>query len=661
MGFAYGMGGDQGKPSTPMDTDYAIIKQAVNWSPDTFSTPRALAFNGKMRLLMTEASYRASDVGEIDVPVALVFTSSPEDFKKKYLISFATKVFDEVGRMTNWLEGNSKEHGLNMDGVGPKKPLVADLKFESTNVVPDTNAIMYYDRSNCVIAFPDIWMNNSYDEIQRVIQNNLEFLKIVPTIKSIGYGLFKNGGDENPGGLDMVARPNTFIRISPSDVLRCKQTTFTDPNIKMKYHAYYTYLVAIALWAFVEHVDLKDHEWVTKLQDTNMLGGDAAVSGLNRTIHDYVAYVEVLMFGLVGYGDTKVERTWNAKSISTTLKHAFGFGFTMANRKWWNMEDMLNWENYFQFCTLLGFCMETVHPTTQVLAIDRVTRAQASLIGDFNKVNHGNYPSMGGISGIHFLSPTNDMTWQGENCLPIPVLVNDRIVERDIKKLAKIANNYKPLRTDTNTKAYSSVEVKRGEIPDDLIDWTSMEAKRFVLNPTIDARILETRYPKRDITRYIFPSYGMLSVNDEFDDYLRRQMFIVGLMANGSRTPSEGIILSPELEFFGVSEVRYFTNRLDEKIIDKDGDTDTIGLQEPTGAAGMSGGKTIVTSQTPKNQGQPPTETSEFRGHQESEAGIAAIKDKNGRIVGKESANVDSNTKSDSDSGSKDDPATEEG
>jgi hypothetical protein len=604
MGIAFDFVGSQGQSSTPMDTAFAIIKQCVIHNPKTKSETLVLATNGKLNVSATASDIGTNLAGSLTSLGIALFKKLPDkgdepgvnDYSKHFnamIKPFLNRLLYARNSLVNYQFGGSVEKARYMDGEESKGEVLTDIydddvRMESVDAVPLRNGILYHDRSEVVIAYDKQYMMEEFSELQYILQDSIELLRVRPRLGIIGFGLHQ----AQKGELKFVARPNCYIRVGEKTLLKASLTTFDWPNRKLALHSYWVYLLAFGLWLWRERIPLGDAAAVKE----KYLAACARTTSrsMSYSIDDYAAFAQTLLYGLVGEGDTSLERTWNADDIMQSLIHMFGLNYSLANRAMWNVANPDNWKRFHTFCIILAFVAARTKPFSLNLEITKVRVADRATTERLNDVNHGHIEGFGSLAGLHFLSPTNDFVWQGESSVPLPCVV-DMSRDRDphSAQLGAYANYYLRLRTERSPVGFKPLEVTHGEIPPNVIDENSKEQVRFALKVTNDARIFETDYPMRSVIRYRFPRNGLIRVKDADDDMARHHLYFLGLMANGDRLLSEGYIISPSLQVFKPMDVHYYQNKFGETLVEKKGKKTP---QEPKPTSGMTGGKVTSTS-----------------------------------------------------------------
>jgi hypothetical protein len=369
------------------------------------------------------------------------------------------------------------------------------------------------------------------------------------------------------------------------------------PNNQVRRQALYMLLAAVALYMFIEGVDLKSIP-----KDCFELRND------HYCIHDYVGVVSLLISGLTGFGDTPVTKTWSSLDIQTTLDHILGFGYSIANRLLWEGSTQ-NWQSYYLFCMFLGFAMARVKPVTMDYQLIKYINQDRLVTERFNLANHANFDSIGSISGLVFPMPRNDLKWKGQSVLPFPALMDMRAIEQD-KDVFQRANMYDNL-LKVNGKSFSTITVTKGEIPPNSIDPMSLEQKWFFFKSDNDARIVEEEYELRSVFKYKFPRWGIARNN--MPDYMKRFLWMIGLFTNGDRALKVGYLSDVGMQILTPVHVTYYRTSLMDTVIVKEGsdmktDTDKEIIHQPKPTAGMTGPSVVNTQSEPTEIPQPPAQ-----------------------------------------------------
>jgi hypothetical protein len=216
--------------------------------------------------------------------------------------------------------------------------------------------------------------------------------------------------------------------------------------------------------------------------------------------------------------------------------------------------------------------------------------------------NHGQFESIGGISGMWLPTPRNDMSWKGERMIPLPVCMDmgtELIKDTDRLERANVLSNM----TKFNSVSFTSVVVDRGEIPSNTIDYTSTQQKYLMFKPSSDGRIIEETYDWREVIKYKFPRWGIL--RNGLDDSAKRILSMIGLFMNGDNSLKEGTLMPVGMGLISPVNVKYAKTKLNEQVIVKEG-SDTVTdpskklLQKPKVGAGITG-QANVTEDKPRS------------------------------------------------------------
>jgi hypothetical protein len=543
--FAIGFDGVQGKISVPLEGALGLYKQAAVWNPGGMTQPMWITTNGKFDL-------QANDPAKLLVATARMPTINcfrDEDFKKvhdvlvKPINELADKlIMDKIVIGNDDVTVQKQEKGISK----------GDVAIETVNRIPEDRPIIFRDRRRMVIGFDRLWKAAREDEIQWEIQDRLSMVRATPTMKPIGYGFMEGNSGED---WHLVRRPNRYIKVGPRTVVRVDQTELDISNNESRVQASYMYLAACALREFCKIGEAPMH-----------------MDQKNYNIHDYVAYCNLILAGIAGYGDTPTTKHWTSTDIQTTIDHMLGYGYSMANRYQWGSDKALEtWIAYYKWCLFMAYAIARVKAPTMDYEVLKYINQDRLVTERFTRVNHGHFSGFGGFGNLVMLIPRNDMTWKGNTVFPFPVVVDTKGIS-DERKALQQANDYEMLREKKNV-SWSTVRVERGEIPPNTIDHESTAQKWLLLDPTSDGRIVEMNLPLRDTIEYTFDRSNV--VVNGLDEKTRRALFMIGNLTNSGRVLTEGYITDVSLKLMEPVEVTYFKTSFDEMAVKKK-DTATV-------------------------------------------------------------------------------------
>jgi hypothetical protein len=500
------------------------------------------------------------------MPTAWIYSDA--DFKVIYdvLIKDICKKIDEM-ILDKLALGNDDVTFKKQEQNGS----TADVQLETINRTPEDRPILFRDRRKLIIAFDKLWKATREDELQWQIQDRLSLIRNMPTMKPIGYGFMDGNGGKD---WHLVRRPNRYVKVGPRTVVKIDQTTLDIGNNEARIQASYMYMAAYALREFCKIGSAPD-KW-----DRNQYN-----------IHDYVAYCNLILAGVAGFGDTPTVKHWTATDIQTTIDHMLGFGYTIANRYQWgvNGDIVRAWSKYYEWCLLMAFAIARVKAPTMDYEVTKYLNQDRLVHNRFTQVNGGHFPGFGGFGNMVMLLPRNDMTWKGKPMFAFPVIVDTDPLD-DEKSVLTQANDYQRLRT--KQVSFSSVRIDKGEIPPNVVDHTSTQQKWILLEPANDARIVEMQLELRDTIEYVFDRSTV--VQNGLDEESRRVLYMISNLTNSPRVLTEGYITDVSLGLFSPIEVTYYKTSFEELAVKKkdtatETDIDKKLVQIPKDAAGMSG------------------------------------------------------------------------
>jgi hypothetical protein len=572
--FGIGFEGTQGKYSVPLESALGLYKQVAIINPGGFTQPMFVTTNGKLDI-------QCDDPDTLLIAKARMATLWKFDDKD---IPFVLKEFIEpICKLIDKLILDKMEFG-NDDVTFKKQEAggsTADVMLETVNRTPEDRPIFFRDRRRIIIAFDRLWKATKEDEIQWEIQNLLGRVRNVPNMAPIGYG-FMHG--ESGKDWHLERRPNKYIKVGPRTVIKMDQTTLDIGNNEARIQASYMYLAAYALREFCK------------------IGN--APNSFNKkeyNLHDYVAYCNLILAGIAGFGDTPTTKHWSSLDIQTTIDHMVGYGYTVANRYQWGSDgDPAIWKHYYRWCLIMAFAIARVKAPTMDYEFVKFINQDRLVHDRLTQVNGAHFPGFGGFGNLTLLMPRNDMKWKGKNMFAFPVIVDVDPID-DEKTILREANDYQRLRT--KQISFSTVRIEKGEIPPNTVDHLSLMQKWIILEPTNDARIIEMALEMRDTIEYSFDRSSVVS--NGIDEHTRQILYLISNLTNSSRVLTDGYITDVSLSLFRPYEVTYFKTSFEEMAVSKK-DTATVTdakakvIQVPKDAAGMAG--PAIANKEPKPQ-----------------------------------------------------------
>lgn len=576
-----GFVGDQGKVSAPMETSFALYKQAAVWTPDSFTRPLLLATQGKYEVITTEPGKRI--IAKSQTPIVWKFE---DEYVSDVVFERLIKpVFKALKPMIDYIPGNDDALFKKIE----EKTKLVDVQYETENLIPTNKPIIFRDRMEVVIGMDNEFRSMHYKRIQNEITEHMRELKMDPDPIPIGYGFF----DKDQDSIKLVRRPNRYNRVGFYSVMEMDLIKEDLPKRDQIRVASYTYLAAYALMKFCKGLPSRE----ITLPAECLPKDEKDVT--TWTIHDFCAIVTMLLSGIVGFGDdVPKDREYTASDIEGMLDTVFGFGYSISNRVLWDSTEE-NFANYYAFCLMLAFAASRIKPQIKEYEWAKVQGRGNERAGELlADANHGTYEGVGGMSNIYLPSPRNDMTFRGKSLLPIPVLCDQREIDSEKGRLEQ-ANYIKILR-QFHPVSFSSVTIDRGEIPPNTIDYTSTTQKWMMFKPTTDARIVEEMFEWRDVTKYKFPRWGI--VRNGIPEKQKRLLFMIGLMMNGDNTLKDGVPIKVSMNILQpVNVAVYRTKMLESAIIKEDSATTTDVaneiIQKPKATAGMTGPSVVTTEE----------------------------------------------------------------
>jgi hypothetical protein len=562
-GITIGPASDQGEVSSPIETSLALYKQCAIWEPNGRTTPILLTSNGNLDVAPNDTN--ALQAATARMPVCWVFSDrdlfdriDPTSKQNSSIEQTVFEpIFEQAKSLINYLEGNND---LTMNR-STNNVRLADVQYETINMVPKDRPIIYRDRMEIIVAFDTLFKATAENELQYRIQDLFDLERAIARPVPIGYGFFESKGDD----MVLVRRPNNFIRVGPRTCVRIDAMHLDMPNNEARRQALYIYLVAYALHRFMNGTTgcrlPKDARAADPEKESEGERG-------RWSIHDYAALATMLISGLTGYGDTPLTKTWTATDIQTTLDHIFGIGYSISNRLLWDATPT-NIGNYYLLCLFVGFAMSRIKPTTMDYAVMKYINQDRLVTARLNDVNHGNFPSIGSVTGLMLLMPRNDLKWKGRSMFPFPVLVD--MSGFTPETAMQRANMYEALRTPARVQSFSPVLIDRGEMPSNTIDHKSISEKWMSFRTTNDARVVIERLEMRDVIKYKFPRWGIM--RNGIADSFKRFLFVVGLFTGGERTLKDGFITDVSMQILRPIRVtQYRTSMLETATQKEDSD-----------------------------------------------------------------------------------------
>jgi hypothetical protein len=503
-------------------------------------------------------------------------------------------------KLVDFVEGND-------DALFKKtndKTKLVDVQYETENVIPNDQAILYRDRMEVVIGSDDLWRYTEYRKIQEAITSSLARSQQIsePQACPVGYGFFVAEGD----GLKLIRRPNSYFRVGEYSIGQIGYISKDIRKAEAIKVATYTYLAAYFLMVWSCGMDVS--KGLPDKLEGNMKFGttkDGAIDHKtlsNWTIHDYVAMVSILMHGLGASGETDLSRDYSVASIAESLDRMPGFAYSVSNRLQPD-SDPNYWANYYLFCLFLGFALSRVKTFALPMEMNKIAgRGNENMGVLLEDANHTEFEGIGGISNLWLPCPRNDMTWKGARIMPLPVIVDMYTEIVDPRERLHHANLLVDV-TRFNTVSFSSVQVDRGEIPSNTIDYKSTQSKALMFKPTSDARIMKEEYEWRSVTKYKFPRWGV--VKNGLSNKKRLLVSMFGLFMNGDTCLKNGSLVPVGMHIIQPVSVKYAKTKMNEDVVIKsDTDTETNVskklLQKPKAAAGMTG-ESVIESEKPRS------------------------------------------------------------
>lgn len=511
--------------------------------------PMVIMTNGKWD--PTEANRMSSLVGRGRMPVAWIF--SDDDMKGADGIEerFLKPILKEIDRRYKnaFVKGNpgSKE-----------KPSPEDVLFETVNKIPRDRPIIYKDRQNIILAMDRLWKNSVDADLQFMIQDRMTLVRKQPRPVPIGYGCFSGGDDWK-----LRKRANMYIKVGPRTIVRVQPTELDIAPNEARVQALYMYLVACLMRDWCPIKGTGDDEY---------------------TIHDEVAYANLLLASLVGFGDTQTVKHFTSTDIQTQMDHMPGVGFTLANRYMWGDKTPVDdYIKYFAWSTVLGMASARVKAATMEYEVVKYMNMDHLVHDRFARAMTPNIPGFGSFGNLVLLMPRTNFKSNEHMDVPFPCLVNTaRLSDREI---AESANDYFEL-PKLKPVGWKKIIVDRGEIPPNTFDPNSVTQEWVQFIPSSDARIVEQQANLRDLIHYKFSQQDLIM--NAVSDYKRKILWRMGLFANGDSTLTEGYIISPSLALLEPVNVMYRVTSFEELAIEKK-ETDTVGTQIPKESAGLVG------------------------------------------------------------------------
>lgn len=541
-GITFGPNSDQGKISSAVIPGLSLYRQAAVITPDMPSRPMMLATNGKWDA--TEANRMSSLVARGRMPVAWIFSDEDlADVKEKFLKPILE--FIDKNYKNSFVEGNKKH---NLENPSPE-----DVIFETVNKIPRDKPVVYRDRQNMILAMDRLWKNEVDTELQFLVQDKMLLIRAHPKPIPIGYGCF--AGKEKWG---LRKRPTMYIKVGPRTVVRVQSTEVdTAPN-EARIQALYMYLLAALM-----------HNW-------------CPINGYD--LNDEVAYANLFLASLVGFGDTQTVKHYTSTDIQTQMDHMPGIGFTLANRYMWgNHNKTEDYIQYFAWATVLGMAAARAKAATMEFEVVKHLNNDHLVHDRFVRANQVNFPGFGSFGNLVMLQPRTNFRDSQYDDFPFPCLVDMSRVKES--KLEEQANDYFEL-PKHKPVSWKRVTIDRGEIPPNTFDPNSTQQEYVQMIPSSDARIVEVTADMRDLIHYKFSQQDLIM--NSMDDYKRKVLWRIGLFANGESTLTEGYIVSPSMALLEPVSVMYRKTSFGELAIQKK-TTDTVGTQIPKAGAGMVG------------------------------------------------------------------------
>jgi hypothetical protein len=551
-GIVFGPNSDQGKVSSAVIPALSLYRQAAIVTPDMPSRPMLIATNGKWD--PTEANRMSSLVGRGRMPVAWVFSQNDmvgERGKPGIMELFLDPILKYVDKYYKncFVNGNAGE---------PENPSPQDVLYETVNKIPRDKPIVYKDRQNLILAMDRLWKNTVDADLQFLVQDKMTLVRAQPKPVPIGYGCFSGGEDWG-----LRKRPNMYIKVGPRTIVRVQPTELNIAPNEARVQALYMLLVAALM-----------KDWCP-IKDKN---------GSAYGLGDEVAYANLLLASLVGFGDTQTIKHFTSTDIQTQMDHMPGIGFTLANRYMWgNKTPAEDYIKYFAWATVLGMAAARVKAATMEYEVVKYMNQDHLVHDRFVRALTPNIPGFGSFGNLVMLMPRTNFKNSEHEDIPFPCLVDEsRFTDSQISEKA---NDYYEL-PKLKPVGWKRVMIDRGEIPPNTFDPNSTQQEYVILIPSSDARIVEVSADLRDLIHYKFSQQDLLI--NSVSEYKRKILWRIGLFSNGESTLTEGYIVAPSMALLEPISVMFRTTSFEETAVEKS-DTATTGVQIPKDSAGLTG------------------------------------------------------------------------
>jgi hypothetical protein len=544
-----GADGMKGTMSTPLSISERFFSQAEilqRGLTGLLSQSITVVENGDIRISAEAiANPRNNDVvGDYTARTCYIYKDTREiNTKIKAVLERCNELYFE-----KFENGN----GIDVDGEYAK---TIDVMLQTVPRVKKDKFLLYYDRHDLVIESEVAFKAKQDDKLQEFITNTMLGMKTVPVLKQIGFGLLREEWSK-------MTRPCTYIRIGSGTVIKADKTRNTFIKSEWQAQAFYMYLLAAALEKFL---------------------GEAVPAYEQK---DWVAFANILVSWISGFGDTNRDQIWDADDIEVQMNTVPGYGWTLANRfLFGHVKVAADFKMYWVTMTILGLVAARTKAASTEMKLRKKLATNDFMVATLMKDAFGtNIDGWGSQGTYYMLMPRNNFAFGDKTDVPVPCIVDDDddmvLDETDRRELLKKANNYEKI-LPYEQQSWKDVTVDKGEVPQGAVDSSSTQAQFIRLHATTDARIVEfddmsSRF-SRKIIQWRFPMQNIV-LSDEIDRTQRLRLFFWGMMANGEKGQKNAYVIESSLDVFDAQVVNYRRGPRDTMLVDKE-DSNTVGDQ----------------------------------------------------------------------------------